>query len=739
MKLVAPFVLLSFALLIAVVLDGTAAESDLVIVNRADVFTLDPQRMSYTQDFRMAYGLYEGLVQWDNRTFEVHEAAAAVPTISDDGRTYTFSIHPDRRWSDGAPVTAHDFIYAWRRLILPDTAADYSNLYFVIDGTREFWESRQQMLRDFRADPWGTNDEETLITHARGMHDRLVAIDDAPTHPAELASPPAVGRSMIRRELSRLKMALATAGATADDIEAVLVDMPNTRDWYRLLDERTSRAAEARMMWDQTCRDFDSMVGLRAVDAHTLEVRLREPCAYFLDLVAFAIGSPVYRPCVEGWPDSALARARDHAEGWAGTSAPSFDDCRWVKLNAQTGRLEQLHQWARPEYLICNGPYVVTQWRYKRDMRLERNEHYPNPSRAQADSIVVRAIEDTNTMVLAFESGSVDWLTDVTADYRADMLEERQRYIERHRDALAQLVDVENHPLDVALGMLPPPEDGERRNIHTFPTFGTDFYSFNCRPELADGRPNPFADPRIRRAFACSVDKMPIVRQVTRLNEPVVNVFIPPNSIPGYESPDGIGYDLDRAIDELRDAGYEFDNRNVLVSRSTGEPFPTIDMLYTTNTQRYKWISLELKAQWESRLGVRIKLRPSDTKFFKEDLKQGKFMIARGNWYGDYGDPTTFLELCRSTDGNNDRGYASETFDQMLDDARAILDPQARLDALRDCEAYLFGDQGEMPLLPLCQLLQVYMYEPDRVQGISDHPRLTQYLFQLDAQKDDDA
>jgi oligopeptide transport system substrate-binding protein len=737
MKLAAPFVLLAIVLLAAAVLDGTAGEADLVLVNRSDVFTLDPQRMSYTQDFRMADALYEGLVRWNNRDFTIEPAAAELPEISEDCKTYTFTLRGDRRWSDGAPVTVHDFVYSWRRLVLPDTAADYSNLYFVIDGTHEFWKARQDLLRGFSCDPWTCGDE-LLRDDARRLHDRLRALLTARMLPADVAAPPPTRRAVIQGELDRLASILDTPDVSAVEIEAVLAECSGVRDWFRKLSERTSRQAEAKWNWMRTEHAFERQVGLRAIDARTLEVTLAQPCAYFLDLLAFAIGSPVYRPCVEGWPEDAAAAAREHPAGWAGVKAPEVDRCAWISLNERTGRLEQIHQWARPEYLVTNGPYVLTQWRYKRDMRLERNQRYIEPERARCGSIIVRAIEDTNTMVLAFESGSVDWLTDVTADYRADMLAQRSRYMEHHREALDALL-AEGLPLDVALGRLPPPESGERRNIHTFPTFGADFYSFNCREKLGDGRDNPFHDPRVRRAFACSIDKEAIVRDVTRLNEPVLDVFIPPGSIPGYTSPAGLHFNSERALKELRDAGWELNAAGDLVSKSTDEPFPVIDLLYTTNTQRYKWISLELKAQWEQALGVRIKLRPADTKFFKEDLKQGKFMIARGNWYGDYGDPTTFLDLCRSTDGNNDRGYESETFDAMLDRANAIQDPQNRLDALTECEAYLFGERGDVPMMILCQLLQVYMYEPDELFGISDHPRLTQYLWQLETRRNDDA
>ena len=61
MRLLAPFLLLVAALIVTISLDRTPTEADLVFVNRGDVFTLDPQRQSYLQDFRMTYALYEGL------------------------------------------------------------------------------------------------------------------------------------------------------------------------------------------------------------------------------------------------------------------------------------------------------------------------------------------------------------------------------------------------------------------------------------------------------------------------------------------------------------------------------------------------------------------------------------------------------------------------------------------------------------------------------------------------------
>ena len=66
-----------------------------------------------------------------------------MPEVSEDGSTYTFTIRPDARWSNGDPVTARDFIRGWRRAIEPGTAGDYA--FFVTDyvaGAGEYYRWR---------------------------------------------------------------------------------------------------------------------------------------------------------------------------------------------------------------------------------------------------------------------------------------------------------------------------------------------------------------------------------------------------------------------------------------------------------------------------------------------------------------------------------------------------------------------------------------------------------------------
>jgi oligopeptide transport system substrate-binding protein len=66
-----------------------------------------------------------GLMELDAAGNPVEDMAESY-TMSDDGLTYTFKIRGDANWSNGDPVTANDFVFAWDRLVNPDTASDYN-------------------------------------------------------------------------------------------------------------------------------------------------------------------------------------------------------------------------------------------------------------------------------------------------------------------------------------------------------------------------------------------------------------------------------------------------------------------------------------------------------------------------------------------------------------------------------------------------------------------------------------
>jgi oligopeptide transport system substrate-binding protein len=94
-------------------------------------YTLDPALASDTTSYWVIDNLYEGLYTYD-KSGKIVEGAASKVDVSPDGKTYTFTIRDDAKWSNNEPVTAKDFEYSWKRVLNPATAAyDPSSLYYI--------------------------------------------------------------------------------------------------------------------------------------------------------------------------------------------------------------------------------------------------------------------------------------------------------------------------------------------------------------------------------------------------------------------------------------------------------------------------------------------------------------------------------------------------------------------------------------------------------------------------------
>ena len=100
-----------------------ASTSDLNIMIETPVESLDPQQATDGTSFEVIADFTDGLMQMD-------EDGAAVPAlaesyeVSEDGLSYTFHLR-DAVWSNGEPVTAADFVFAWQRAVDPERPGDY--------------------------------------------------------------------------------------------------------------------------------------------------------------------------------------------------------------------------------------------------------------------------------------------------------------------------------------------------------------------------------------------------------------------------------------------------------------------------------------------------------------------------------------------------------------------------------------------------------------------------------------
>jgi oligopeptide transport system substrate-binding protein len=121
------------AILAAGLTAGLPAAAEMVYHrgNNADPETLDQHKTSTVYEANILRDLYEGLVVYDAAA-QLMPGVAESWELSDDGRTYTFRLRADAKWSNGDPVTAGDFVYSLRRIMTPETGAKYANVLYPI-------------------------------------------------------------------------------------------------------------------------------------------------------------------------------------------------------------------------------------------------------------------------------------------------------------------------------------------------------------------------------------------------------------------------------------------------------------------------------------------------------------------------------------------------------------------------------------------------------------------------------
>jgi oligopeptide transport system substrate-binding protein len=116
----------------ATLLRGLGAEPD----------SLDPQKARADEAQRVLRDICEGLTTLD-RSGGVAPGIAARWQVSPDGKTYTFYLRHDAKWSNGQPVVAADFVGGLRRLVEPDTASQYAEVVDVIVNTSDIVAGRK--------------------------------------------------------------------------------------------------------------------------------------------------------------------------------------------------------------------------------------------------------------------------------------------------------------------------------------------------------------------------------------------------------------------------------------------------------------------------------------------------------------------------------------------------------------------------------------------------------------------
>jgi oligopeptide transport system substrate-binding protein len=251
--------------------------ADFSFANGTEPKTLDPGRATGEPEGRIVDALFEGLTSRDPATLRPAPGVAESWAISEGGRRLVFRLRADARWSDGQPVTAHDFAFSWRRLLTPAHGAEYAYLLYGVRHGEALHLSRARAER------------------LRG--ETLVAFEAlAAAHPAGI--PPDAWRRFLAAH--DLAASLAQGGSEAMRAAAAREAGPEPRAFRSGL--LAAAAAHDALAAEAEAR-FGADAGAFAPDERTFVVELVAPVPYFLELTSFYPTFPVPRPLVEARPD----------------------------------------------------------------------------------------------------------------------------------------------------------------------------------------------------------------------------------------------------------------------------------------------------------------------------------------------------------------------------------------------------------------------------------------------------
>ncbi len=322
----------------------------------------------------------------------------------------------------------------------------------------------------------------------------------------------------------------------------------------------------------------------------------------------------------------------------------------WFPIHAATiekfgARQHRGTAWTRPENFIGNGPFLLQAWQPNQHLKLIRATTYWDRANVHLQAACFYPVDNANTQEAMFRAGQLHLTTD-------------------------------NLPVEKVRAYRSDPRRAPF--LQQGPLLATKFCRFNCTR-------GPLTDPRVRHALALALDREKLARNVMQSNLAAV-AFTPPDCA-GYTADRGVSTDIATARQLLANAGFP-----------GGRNFPRLEILFYPSGSSGLPVAEAIQQMWREALGLDLAIVQQESKTVLDARRAMNYDILLSDWFGDYIDPLTFLEMWTRTSEHNKTGWFSPDYDQHLQTAARLLEPATRYATLRQAEALLLA---AAPITPL--------------------------------------
>lgn len=395
--------------------------------------------------------------------------------------------------------------------------------------------------------------------------------------------------------------------------------------WKRLLQPLTG-ASYAYLLFDiEGAEEFNkgalqdfSKVGIKAIDDLTFEVKLKHPVAYWQYIPTFWVTYPLREDIVEKYGS----------------------------------------RWDTPGRMVTVGPFTLESHDLESKIVLRANPKYYG-THGNIERAVGLIVKDDSTAVTLFESGRLDFMTDIPS-------------LDLQRMA-------------------------GKSELKTFPYLKTGYLAFVVGKF-------PLTNVKLRRAIAMAIDKNQI-SQLLHGEQTAATSFVPPKLL-GYSKKIGLSYSPAAARKELVKSGID-----------ASQPIE-MDMILA-NWEKNLTLAQFIQGQLKKNLGITVNLQPFDHKTFRAQLDLKVYGSYLNSWSGDYPDPDNFVSVFLGGVGNNRTGWKNTQYDQLVVSARSEQNSKVREKKYTEAQKILLEEDAVV--VPLFYEPNIALIQK-RVKGLELNP-----------------